>query len=300
MMTLNAQPQTDVRSSHRASESNYFSLKTMTLAVGALGVVFGDIGTSCLYTLKECFHGDHAIALTETNIYGALSLIFWSMTIVVSIKYVTFVLLADHHGEGGIFALFGLVSDEAQKMSPRTRVFAIGAGILGAGLLSGEGIITPAISVLSAVEGLGVATRAAAPVVLPLTCIILLLLFFSQHRGTADIGKVFGPVMAIWFGAIGCPRHRRIDSESPSLARHSSYLCVSILCRQQASIHRRFRIGSPLFNGLRSTLCRSGTLWDKGYTRLLGLPRFSSTSLELFWPGGSSFGSSGIGFSPIL
>ena len=131
-----------------------------------------------------------------------MSLIFWSLTIVVSIKYVTFVLLADNHGEGGIFALLGLVSDEAKKMSPRTRACAIGAGILGAGLLCGEGVITPAISVLSAVEGLEVATRAATPVVLPLTCTILFLLFFAQHRGTAYIGKVFGPVMAIWFGVI--------------------------------------------------------------------------------------------------
>ncbi len=172
------------------------------LAVGALGVVYGDIGTSPLYTLKECFRGNHAIALTDTNIYGVMSLIFWSLTFVVSIKYVTFVLLADNHGEGGIFALLGLLSDEAKKMSPRTRAFAIGAGILGAGLLCGEGVITPAISVLSAVEGLEVATRAATPVVIPLTCTILFLLFFAQHRGTADIGKVFGPVMAIWFGVI--------------------------------------------------------------------------------------------------
>jgi KUP system potassium uptake protein len=185
-------------------ESHHRSVKntTLMLIVGALGVVYGDIGTSPLYTLKECFHGNHAIALTDTNIYGVMSLIFWSLTFVVSIKYVTFVLLADNHGEGGIFALLGLVLDEAKKVAPRTRAFVIGAGILGAGLLCGEGVITPAISVLSAVEGLEVATRAATPVVIPLTCTILFLLFFAQHRGTADIGKVFGPVMAIWFGVI--------------------------------------------------------------------------------------------------
>ncbi|MDH4257780.1 MAG: potassium transporter Kup [Candidatus Aminicenantes bacterium] len=204
MLTLNSRLFNNPNFSPSDPESNHRSVKNTTfmLIVGALGVVFGDIGTSPLYTLKECFHGDHAIALTETNIYGVMSLIFWSLTIVVSIKYVTFVLLADNHGEGGIFALLGLVSDEAKKMSPRTRACAIGAGILGAGLLCGEGVITPAISVLSAVEGLEVATRAATPVVLPLTCTILFLLFFLQHRGTADIGKVFGPVMAIWFGFI--------------------------------------------------------------------------------------------------
>ena len=203
-MTLNTRLFNNLNLLSRGAQSNHHSFKNTTpiLALGALGVVFGDIGTSPLYTFKVCFHGIHAIALTETNILGVMSLIFWSLTIVVSIKYVTFVLLADNHGEGGIFALLRLVLDEAKKMSPRTRAFAIGSGILGAGLLSGEGVITPAISVLSAVEGLEVATRAATPVVLPLTCTILLLLFFFQHRGTADIGRVFGSVMAIWFGAI--------------------------------------------------------------------------------------------------
>jgi len=202
MSTLNSRPSNDVRSSPPASESNYFSLKTIALAVGALGVVFGDIGTSPLYTFRECFYGDHAIPLTETNVYGVMSLIFWSLTIIVSIKYVTFILRADNHGEGGIFALMGLLSEEGKKMSPRTQAFVIGAGILGAALLCGEGIITPAISVLAAVEGLEVATPFFTPVVLPVTCTILFLLFFLQHRGTGRIGRLFGPVMVIWFGVI--------------------------------------------------------------------------------------------------
>ena len=122
-----------------------------------------------------------------------MALIFWSLTIVVSIKYVTFILRADNQGEGGIFALLGLVSTESKKLSPRLRSIAAGGGILGAGLLLGEGIITPAISVLSAVEGLEVATKAAAPFVLPITCLTLLILFLFQHRGTAYIGKLFGP-----------------------------------------------------------------------------------------------------------
>jgi len=163
MSTLNARLPSNLDSSLGTADSNHYPVKTLTLAVAALGVVFGDIGTSPLYTLKECFHGDHAIPLTEMNIYGVISLIFWSLTIVVSIKYVTFLLRADHHGEGGIFALMGLVSEEAKKMSARTRAFAVGAGILGAALLCGDGIITPAISVLSAVEGLEVATRVATP-----------------------------------------------------------------------------------------------------------------------------------------
>jgi KUP system potassium uptake protein len=173
--------------------------RTLGLAVGALGVVFGDIGTSPLYTIRECFHGMHAIALTPGNLLGVMSLIFWSLTIVVSVKYISFILRADNHGEGGIFALLGLVAAQGEKMSPRVRAVAMGAGILGAGLLCGEGIITPAISVLSAVEGLEVATKAASPFILPITCGILFLLFLFQHRGTADIGRLFGPIMAVWF-----------------------------------------------------------------------------------------------------
>ena len=185
-----------------ASRKRLMRNGTFLLALGALGVVYGDIGTSPLYTIKECFNGKHAIALTQGNIYGVMSLVFWSLTIVVSIKYVMFILLADNHGEGGIFALLGLVSGDQKDFSPRMRASAVFAGILGAGLLYGDGIITPAISVLSAVEGLEVATKAATPVVLPITCVVLFLLFFLQHRGTADIGKIFGPVMVIWFGTI--------------------------------------------------------------------------------------------------
>lgn len=185
--------------SDRDSNHRWLTSKTLSLAIGSLGVVFGDIGTSPLYTIKECFHGKHAIALTPENIFGVMALIFWSLTIVVSIKYVTFILRADNQGEGGIFALLGLVSAESRKLSPRLRSIAAGGGILGAGLLVGDGIITPAISVLSAVEGLEVATKAASPFVLPITCLTLLILFLFQHRGTADIGKLFGPIMTLWF-----------------------------------------------------------------------------------------------------
>jgi len=144
----------------------------------------------------------HAITLTPGNLFGVMSLIFWSLTIVVSVKYISFILRADNHGEGGIFALLGLVSAQGEKMSPRVRSVALGAGILGAGLLCGEGIITPAISVLAAVEGLEVATKAASPFILPITCLILFVLFFFQRRGTTDIGRLFGPIMTVWFLAI--------------------------------------------------------------------------------------------------
>lgn len=177
--------------------------KTIALALGALGVVFGDIGTSPLYAVKECFHGLHAIALSEKNVLGVLSLVFWSLMMVVTLKYVAFILLADNKGEGGIYALLALIPGDLRAPSSRIHSTVIIAGIFGAALLYGDGIITPAISVLSAVEGLEVATKAAAPAVLPLTCLVLLLLFLIQKRGTAGIGKVFGPILLIWFVAIG-------------------------------------------------------------------------------------------------
>lgn len=188
---------------HDSHTQNGLNGNFLLLALGALGVVYGDLGTSPLYTIRECFHGTHAITLTAENLQGTLSLIFWSLTMVISIKYVVFILRADNRGEGGIFALLGLIPTSAGKISPRWRSAAVLASILGAGLLCGEGIITPAISVLSAVEGLGVATRAAEPAILPLTCLILLALFLFQRRGTANIGRVFGPVMLLWFAAIG-------------------------------------------------------------------------------------------------
>ena len=138
-----------------------------------------------------------------TNVLGVLSLIFWSMIIVVSIKYVTFILRADNRGEGGIFALLGLLRTSDKSISRRIQPILLFAGILGAGLLYGDGVITPAISVLSAIEGLEVATKAAAPFVLPLTCVIIVLLFSFQHRGTTQIGRLFGPIMGLWFVSIG-------------------------------------------------------------------------------------------------
>ncbi|NPU86031.1 MAG: potassium transporter Kup [Syntrophaceae bacterium] len=176
--------------------------ENLPLVLGALGVVFGDIGTSPLYAVKECFHGTHAIALSEANILGVLSLVFWSLTVVISVKYVTFLLRADHKGEGGIFVLLALTLSGKRPLSPRLNSTVVLASLLGAALLYGDGIITPAISVLSAVEGLGVATREAQPLILPFTCLILLLLFLFQYRGTANIGRIFGPIMLIWFSSI--------------------------------------------------------------------------------------------------
>ncbi len=173
-----------------------------TLALGALGVVYGDIGTSPLYTIKECFHGIHAVEPNQSNILGVLSLVAWSLTIVVSLKYITFMMRADNRGEGGIFALLALVLPVVAAKSKHLRGVVVFSALLGAALLYGDGFITPAITVLSAVEGLEVATSAAQPFVVPLTCLILFLLFLVQRLGTAGIGRVFGPIMMVWFFTI--------------------------------------------------------------------------------------------------
>ena len=196
-------PANDTDESPRKFPFTWLNKKTVFLAVGSIGVVFGDIGTSPLYAIKACFYGKHAIAPSMMNIMGVLSLIFWSMIIVVSIKYLTFILRADNRGEGGIFALVSLLNTSDKSISRFIQSILLFAGILGAGLLYGDGVITPAISVLSAIEGLEVATTAATPFVLPLTCIVLVLLFSLQRRGTAHIGKLFAPIMTFWFLFIG-------------------------------------------------------------------------------------------------
>ncbi len=172
------------------------------LTIGALGIVYGDIGTSPLYAIKECFHGIHAIDPIPTNIMGVLSLITWSLTIVVTIKYLMFIMQADNRGEGGIFALLALVSGSEKQLSQKMKPAVVFAALMGASLLYSDGFITPAISVLSAIEGLEVATHAADKLVVPLTCLVLLTLFLCQHHGTGGIGKIFGPIMLIWFATI--------------------------------------------------------------------------------------------------
>jgi KUP system potassium uptake protein len=167
------------------------------LAFGALGVVYGDIGTSPLYAFKECFFGPYSFPVTTGNVLGILSLIFWSLNFVVTFKYLSMVMRADNRGEGGILALLALVRPSGPMTSRGRALIAI--ALFGSALLYGDGIITPAISVLSAVEGLSVATPALQEVVVPIAFLIILALFALQRRGTAGVGAVFGPVTAIWF-----------------------------------------------------------------------------------------------------
>ena len=176
--------------------ANRSSLKLLALA--ALGVVFGDIGTSPLYVLRVCFHGTHTIDRTPENVLGILSMIIWTLIIIVSIKYLIFILKVDNKGEGGVLALTTLVAFY-QKRKKHTQGVLLVIGIFGAALLYGDGMITPAISVLSAVEGLNIATSFFEPYILLITIAILILLFFFQKYGTTKVGEVFGPVMVLWF-----------------------------------------------------------------------------------------------------
>jgi KUP system potassium uptake protein len=170
------------------------------LTLGAIGVVYGDIGTSVLYAVKEVFGSGH-VPFTPENVYGVLSIFFWTLTVIVSVKYVALVLRADNHGEGGLVAMLALAS-QSVKDKPRLRSALLLVGIFGTCLFYGDGVITPAISVLSAVEGLEVISPTLHRFIIPLTLVILLALFMAQKHGTAGIGKFFGPITLIWFASI--------------------------------------------------------------------------------------------------
>ena len=172
---------------------------TFPLAVAALGVVFGDLGTSPLYALQEAFTGPHAVAATRDNVLGVISLFLWSLMLVVSVKYVVFLMRADNRGEGGILSLLALTGARTGR---RYAQMVVALGLLGAALLYGDGVITPAISVLSAVEGLVVASPALEYLVVPVTIAILIGLFAVQRYGSGRVGRLFGPILALWFGAI--------------------------------------------------------------------------------------------------
>ena len=185
--------------SHHHSQPSGKYLATLSLV--ALGVVYGDIGTSPLYALRECFHGPHAVTPTHDHVLGVLSLVFWALIIVISIKYLAFVLRADNQGEGGVLSLMSLATPVTpSRRTERSALILL--GIFGAALLYGDGVITPAISVLSAMEGLGVATPGLEPYIVPITIGILVALFLFQRRGTAGVGSVFGPVMVLWFSVL--------------------------------------------------------------------------------------------------
>jgi KUP system potassium uptake protein len=170
--------------------------------LGAIGVVYGDIGTSPLYAMKETFAGHHPLPVTEANVLGVLSVMFWTIMMLVSLKYVTIIMRADNRGEGGSLALLALAS-ELNSQRPKTRWFIAILGVFAAALFYGDSMITPAISVLSAVEGLNVVAPQLGSYVLPVTVAVLTLLFMAQRHGTGAVGMAFGPIMILWFAALG-------------------------------------------------------------------------------------------------
>ena len=200
------------------------------LTLGAIGVVYGDIGTSVLYALKEVFGSGH-VPFTPDNVYGILSIFFWTLTTIVSIKYVSLVLRADNNGEGGLVAMLALASSSVRDR-PRLRSVLLVVGIFGTCLFYGDGVITPAISVLSAVEGLEVVSPAFVKFVIPLTLIILFCLFAVQKRGTGGIGKFFGPITLVWFAAISVLGIYHIASQPAILWAISPYYALKFIVNE--------------------------------------------------------------------
>jgi KUP system potassium uptake protein len=239
------------------------------LALLALGVVYGDIGTSPLYAIREAFHGPHGIPVTPGNVLGVLSLIFWSLVIVVTVKYHLVIIRADNKGEGGVLALMALVQGTrvARGLSPRRVMIVL--GIFGAALMYADGALTPAISVLSAVEGLAVATPALGKLVIPITLVILLGLFMFQQRGTAGVGAVFGPVTFVWFGTIALLGLNSIVREPAVLLAVSPHHAVRFFAEDPA---RGFLVLGAVF------LVITG-----GETLYADLGHFGHRAIQLAW-----------------
>src|SRR5438309_4818572 len=227
-------------SGRSAPRGRYLAL----LAVTALGVVYGDIGTSPLYAIRESFYGTHGIPVSPGNVLGVLSLVFWSLILVVTIKYHIVIIRADNKGEGGVLALMALVNGSrlARGLTPRRIMIVL--GIFGSALLYADGALTPAISVLSAVEGLEVATPALASWVIPVTLGILIGLFLVQSRGTARIGAVFGPVMLVWFATIGVLGLSQIIRQPSVLAAVLPYHAARFFAED---VHRGFVVLGAVF-----------------------------------------------------
>jgi KUP system potassium uptake protein len=200
MSTLSTPPSAEAAASVGDDPPSNGNHRWKVLALGALGVVYGDIGTSPLYALRECFAGVHPMEVTRLNVMGVLSLIFWSLTLIISVKYLIFILRADNHGEGGILALMAQLVPREKGASRAAVVVTL--GLLGAAFVYSDGMITPAISVLSAVEGFGVATPVFKPYVEVIAVAILVPLFWMQSHGTARVGSLFGPLMLIWFAVL--------------------------------------------------------------------------------------------------
>ena len=209
------------------------------LSLGALGIVFGDIGTSPLYALQTVFAAEqHAVRPTEAGVYGVISLVFWAVTVIVSIKYVVFIMRADNDGEGGIMALIALIRDVGLERRA-AQVVLVALGIFGASLFYGDGMITPAISVLSAVEGIEVVAPSLHSLVVPVALVILTVLFAAQRFGTGVVGRLFGPVMAVWFTVLAAGGLHEVVEEPEILRAISpSYGITFLFEHGHVAFHR--------------------------------------------------------------
>ncbi len=214
-------------------ESQHAKGSLMALAVLAIGIVFGDIGTSPLYALKACFDPASGIPLNMESVYGVLSMIFWTFVIVVSLKYVAFVMRANNHGEGGILALMALALRTAKQGSAQAMAIMV-MGVLGACLFYGDAVITPAISVLSAIEGLSVVSEDFTHVVLPITLVILIGLFLFEKKGTEIVGILFGPIMVVWFVVIGAMGAYQIAQGPEILMAFSPWYALTFMAQNSA------------------------------------------------------------------
>ena len=257
------------------------SLAALTL--GAIGVVYGDIGTSVLYAMKEVFGSGH-VAFTPENIYGILSIFFWTLTVIVSLKYVMLVLRADNNGEGGLVAMLALASMSV-KDKPALRNKMLLVGIFGTCLFYGDGVITPAISVLSAVEGLEVVSPAFKKYVIPLTLIILFGLFAVQKRGTGGIGKFFGPITVVWFAAIAALGVYHIASHPEILWAISPHYAVKFIVERARSHLLDFGCSGAVCHRWRSALCGHGALRQKTHPLGVVLDRHAIVHLNYFGQG---------------
>ncbi len=254
--------------SARNSAEKGGSRRLLMLGLGALGIVYGDIGTSPLYALRACFFGSYAIPVTHANVLGVLSLIFWSLVLVISVKYLLFVMHAHNRGEGGILALLALL-EPWRRQRKRSGVALLLLAIFGAALLYGDGMITPAISVLSAVEGLKIAAPALAPYVIPITVLVLIGLFSFQKRGTASVAAVFGPVVLFWFLILGALGLSAILDHPLVLAAFNPWYGVVFL------IHNGL-IGFMMLGGVFLVVTGGEALYaDMGH--------FNSASIKLSW-----------------
>ncbi len=255
------------------------------LSLAALGVVFGDIGTSPLYAFAQCFSGDFPAAVTPANVLGILSLIFWALVVVVCVKYIGFLLRADYDGQGGTLALL------AQLIPPKRAATPMGLGALalivlfGSSMLYGDGAITPAISVISAIEGLDIWTTAAHPFIVPLSVAVLVGLFAMQKRGTGRIGNLFGPDHAALVCIVGGARNSRHHAPSSRAGRGESGVRGRVFRAQRPAQSPHLRRRRSVRHGRRSVVRGSGALRTQADHARVGRRRFSRASAELFRTG---------------